>query len=299
VGVLLNPSLGPLLGRLIHRLDYLAAIPDRGWIDRGRNAEQRFQALPSFLRMMEEASRERPVVLHSVGLSICSADLFDEEYAHNMIEWAEMWNAAWISDHLSFSRIGTGHEKNAAITLPVPYDEEVLEMLIPRVRYFTERLACPFLLENNVYYVRYPDQEMTEEEFLNRLCSTSGCGVLLDLHNLYTNSVNHHLRATDYIDRLDLSNVTEIHIAGGMPMLGFHTDSHTGPVIRGVWDLLEYTVPRTPNLRGVTFEFHESSFGAMGVYGVLEQVEQARAIVAYAGKDGARDVAQGIPAGPR
>lgn len=147
------------------------------------------------------------------------------------------------------------------------------------MRFFTERLDRPFLLENNVYYVRYPEQELSEEEFLNELCRRSGCGVLLDLHNLYTNAVNHGFSAEDYLDNLDLANVTEIHIAGGVPMMGFHTDSHTGPVLDAVWELLERAVPPAKNLRGVTFEFHESSYERLGESGILGQIDRARTIV--------------------
>jgi len=172
-------------------------------------------------------------------------------------------------------------------------------LLIPRVRYFTQRLEQPFLLENNVYYFRYPDQDMAEEDFLNALCRETGCGVLLDLHNLHTNAANHGFSAEDYLDRLDLANVVEIHIAGGVPMMGFHTDSHTGPVLEPVWHLLDRALPRAINLRGVTFEFHESSLGRMGEDGVFAQLAHARAILA-AHSTPARafaDVAAGIPAG--
>ena len=137
----------------------------------------------------------------------------------------------------------------------------------------------PFLLENNVCYFRYPGQEFTEERFLNELCDRSGCGVLLDLHNLHTNAVNHGFNATTYLRDLNMDHVVEIHIAGGVSMMGFHTDSHTGPVAEPVWQLLEQTVPRASNLRGVTFEFHESSYGVLGEGGILEQIDRARNIV--------------------
>ncbi len=273
----------PFIERFLHRLDYLAAIPDRGWVDRGPGSPERFQMLPQAKALLEQAARERPIVLHGIGLSICSAEFFDEGYARNLADWADRLNSPWISDHLSFSRVGTGHEVNAAITLPVPYDLEVLDLLVPRVRFFTDASRRPFLLENNVYYFRYAGQEFTEEEFLNQLCRRSACGVLLDLHNLYTNAVNHGFRANDYLDHLDLANVVEIHIAGGRPMMGFHTDSHTGPVLDDVWVLLEHTIPRTKHLRGVTFEFHESSFALLGESGILEQIDRARAIVSACG----------------
>jgi uncharacterized protein (UPF0276 family) len=299
VGALFNPSIHRMVGRLTRTLDYLAVIPDRVWHDRGRNSPGRFQQVPRQHRWLEQAAGELPIVFHSVGMSICSADIFDEEFANNLMEWAVRFNSPWISEHLSFSRIGAGHEVNAAFNLPVPYDLEMLDLLVPRVQFFTDSLSCPFLLENSVYYVRYPDQDLTEEDFLNRLCARSRCGVLLDLHNVYTNSVNHGLTAADYVDNLDLKNVTEIHIAGGKPMMGFHTDSHTGPVLESVWELLEHTVPRAGNLRGVTFEFHESSFDMMGESGFREQVDRMRAILDRFSESekAVSDVAQGIPAG--
>jgi uncharacterized protein len=279
VGALFNPSMREFIAHCLSSVDYLAVIPDRGWIDHGRGSASRFQMLPQAEALLDRVPGERPVVLHGIGLSICSAEFFDEEYAENLIAWAGKLDSPWISDHLSFSRVGTGHEVNAALTLPVPYDQEVLDLLLPRIEFFTSRLSCPMLLENNVYYFRYPGQEYTEEEFLNELCRRSGCGVLLDLHNLYTNAVNHGFSANQYLANLDLANVKEIHIAGGRPMMGFHTDSHTGPVLDPVWVLLESTVPMAPNLRGVTFEFHESSFGLLGEAGILEQIERARAIL--------------------
>jgi uncharacterized protein len=124
--------------------------------------------------------------------------------------------------------------------------------------------------------------------------------VLLDLHNIYTNALNHGLSAEDYVNNLDLSNVKEIHIAGGSTMMGFHADSHNGPVLEGVWGLLERVVPRARNLRGVTFEFHESSFDTMGERGFREQIDKARAVLdrCCASEEVAPNVAPGIPTSP-
>lgn len=279
IGVLLNPSMYQFVESSLHCLDYIAVIPDRTWIDKGVGSPERFRVLPLSASVLEQVSRRLPIVLHGIGLSICSEELFDREYAQNLIAWANRLHSPWISEHLSFSRIGTGHEVHSAIALPVPYDREVLDLLIPRVQLFSESLHCKFLLENSVYYFRYPEQEYSEEVFLNELCNLSECRVLLDLHNLYTNSINHGFDPLAYLAALNLSNVIEIHIAGGTPMMGFHTDSHTGPVLDGVWNLLEHAIPRAVNLRGVTFEFHESSFRLLGEAGILEQVDRARSVV--------------------
>ena len=279
MGALLNPSLSGFIGRLLGCLDYLAVVPDPAWVDRGIGSSPRFQVISSLRAEIDAASRRRPVVLHGIGLSICSAEIFDEAYALNLIDWAKRLDAPWLSEHLAFSRVGTGHEVNSAVLLPPPYDTEMLDLLVPRIRFFADRLGRPFLLENSVAYFRYPRQDFTEEVFLNELCRRSGCGMLLDLHNLYTNAINHAFDAADYLNALDLSNVVEIHVAGGVPMMGLHTDSHTGPVLDAVWRLLERVVERAANLRGVTFEFHESSFGRMGESGITAQLDQTRAIL--------------------
>jgi len=220
--------------------------------------------------------------MHCIGLSICSADVFDEEYLSRLAQWRVRHDCLWISEHLSFSRSMSGHESNAAVALPIPYDRDVLDLVSHRVRTAQARLGCPFLLENSVNYFTFPHQDMTETEFLNQLTLDTGCHLLLDLHNVFTNSINHRFDARSFLASLDLTRVLEIHIAGGSSMMGFHIDSHTGPVPEGVWQLLDFVVPRAPALQGVTFEFHESSWPLLRDHGVLAQLDRARGVLAAA-----------------
>ena len=277
--MLFNPALAEFVRSHGTALDHLAVIPDRGWIDHGRGAAPRFEELAAVTQVLDEAAASLPLVMHSIGMSICSADLFDEGYVEQLAAWRARYECLWASDHLSFTRFGQGHdEANAAVALPVPYDREMLELVASRARAARERLGCAFLLENNVSYIRFPEEEMTEAEFLNRLANESGCSLLLDLHNVYTNARNHGTDAREFLGALDADKVIEIHVAGGDEMMGFHTDSHAGPVPEEVWELLE-SVARLPALRGVTFEFHESSWPLLHDEGVLAQVERARAIL--------------------
>jgi uncharacterized protein (UPF0276 family) len=282
VGVLFNPALADFVAEQTGTLDYLAVIPDRFWIDKGMGTPTRFEETASGEAVLAQAALSLPVVFHGIGLSICSAGVFDTGYLSQLARWRKRYNSPWISEHLSFSRIGAGHETNAGVALPVPYDCEILDLLQPRIEAALDILGCPFLLENNVAYFTFPQQEFSEPEFLNALSRRSGCHLLLDLHNVYTNSRNHGFDAKAFLDGLDLTRVVEIHIAGGSEMMGFYTDSHTGPVAEPVWDLLSYVVPRSPNLRGVTFEFHESTWPMLRTEGVLRQIERARSVVATA-----------------
>jgi len=278
--VLFNPALTEFVRTHSQSFDYLALIPDRSWVDRGLGSSARFEKLPEVYKIFHEVSLSMPVVMHCIGLSICSADSFDEEYLSHLVQWQDRHNCVWVGEHLSFSRIGYEHESNAAVALPIPYDADMLDLVVRRVRMVQPRLNCPFLLENNVNFVTFPQQEMTEAEFLNQLTLQTGCHLLLDLHNVYTNAINHRFDARSFLASLDLTRVLEIHIAGGSSMMGFHIDSHTGPVPEGVWQLLDFVVPRAAGLQGVTFEFHESSWPLLRDEGVLSQLKRARAVLA-------------------
>lgn len=282
VGVLFNPALTEFVCTYTDRLDYLSVIPDRSWVDHGPGSSPRFEELPEVYRVLRDVSRTLPMVMHCIGLSICSADVFDEEYLARLAHWRARHDCLWTGEHLSFSRSGAGHERNAAVALPVPHDREMLDLLVPRVRAVQDIIGCPFLLENNVRYFTFPGQEMTEAEFLNQLTRDTGCHLLLDLHNVYTNATNHGFDARTFLSALDLSRVMEIHVAGGTSLMGFHIDSHSGPTLQGVWELLEFVAPRATALRGVTFEFHESSWPLLRDEGVLAELERVRAVLAGA-----------------
>lgn len=279
VGLLFNPALSDFLRDDGEQLDHLAIIPDRAWIDHGRDRIPRFEDLPGPLAPVERAARQLPIVMHAIGLSILSADSFDTAYLDQLARWRDRLDCAWVSEHLSFTRAGTGHGTHAALALAMPYDLEVLELLVPRVRAAQQVLGVPFLLENAVAYVDYGDDEMAEPEFFNALMAETNCGMLLDLHNLYTNAHNGRCDSIEYLSRLNMAGVREIHIAGGDEMMGMHTDSHAGPVHPGVWPLLEFVLPRTPHLRAVTFEFHEGSWPLLHREGVLEQLATVRRLV--------------------
>jgi uncharacterized protein (UPF0276 family) len=186
----------------------------------------------------------------------------------------------WHSDHLSFLKLPTKgpHDHNAGIAVPVPYDKEYLQMIGKKIDFIRDTIDIPFLLENNVYFVEYVDQDYTETEFVNKLVNDHHCNILLDIHNLYANSINQKIKAKTYIDELDMTAVTEMHIAGGNEMNGFYMDSHAGPCPDEVWELLDYAVEKATNLRGVTFEFHESYFPLLKFDGLNRQIALARNI---------------------
>jgi uncharacterized protein (UPF0276 family) len=278
VGVLLNPALHRFVDEHLDAVDYVALIPDSCWIDRGIGMPARHEELEDAMAVVDSLAGRIPLVAHSTGLSIGSAKGFDVGHVAQIARWHKRYDFAWHSDHLAFVRVaGVGaHDVHAGLAVPVPYDEEVLALLIERVRTIREAVATPFLLENNVFYVDLPEQDMTEPKFLNRLAAESGCGLLLDVHNVYTNARNHGFDAAAFIAELDLDHVVEVHIAGGSELFGVYVDSHSGACPEPVWELLAQVVAGSPNLCGVTFEFDDTSWPLLRTDGLLAELDRAR-----------------------
>lgn len=250
------------------------------WTDRGPSAPDRFVELDTWIELLDWASVRFPLVAHSIGLSIGSAEFSDDAYVEQLARWHQRYGFLWHSDHLSFAQVrsASGHDQHAGMAVPFPFDYDVLEMIVARIRGLCPRFPSPFLVENSVAYLTFSDEDMTEPEFLNALVRDTGCALLLDLHNLYTNARNHNFDPSSFVRALNLDAVAEVHVAGGAEFAGMYTDSHAGPCPEPVWLLLEEVMPRAPNLKGVTFEFHDSYFPRFGAGGVRAELARARDI---------------------
>lgn len=282
VGVMYNPSLPEFLRTELDAIDFLEITPDMFWTNRGPGDTPQYEELESWVEVLDWIVERRPVVAHNIGLSIGNAGNFDLGYVEHIESWRKRYGFPWHSDHLSYAEVtGTdGHTHNAGVALPVPCDRDVLEMMVERVKRVQEIVPIPFLLENSVYFVLFGDQDMTETQFLNELTEQTGCGLLLDIHNLYANARNHKFDAFEYLKELDLTKVVETHIAGGSEFAGMYTDSHSGPCPQAVWDLLEAVASQAPGLKAITFEFHDSYYPLLGPSGIREQLQRAQTIFA-------------------
>jgi len=275
---LYNQALPDFLRSDLDLLDYIEVIPDMFWTDQGPGQIPRYVELESWVEILDWLAQRRPVVGHNIGLSIGSAGRFDAAYVEQIARWHQRYRCPWHSDHLSFVTVSgaNGHDHNAGLAVPVSYDEDVLDLIAERVQYVQRIIPTMFLLENNVYYVEIPEQDMGEPQFLNRLTAKTGCGLLLDVHNLYANARNHSFDPSVFLDELDLTRVVEVHVAGGNELAGMYTDSHAGPCPEPVWQLLDQVVARATNLCGITFEFHDSYYPLLKEDGIRAQLRRAR-----------------------
>jgi uncharacterized protein (UPF0276 family) len=186
--------------------------------------------------------RERyPVVLHGVSLSIGSTDPLDQAYLDRLRALAARVEPAWVSDHLCWAGVG-GHF--AHDLLPLPYTEEALAHVARRVAQVQDHLGQPIALENVSSYVTFHASAMPEWEFLAEVARRSGCGILLDVNNIYVSARNHGFDPRAYLAGIPVEKVWQFHLAGHSDKGSFLLDTHDHPVADAVWDLYGDAVRR-------------------------------------------------------
>lgn len=275
VGLLYNPAVPLVLNAMGARVDFVEVIPDRLWYDFGVEARNRFSHAQVAIEELRRYANDRRVLGHGIGLSLPSAMPLDEGLLDEVVASHRDLKYQWYSEHLSMFLVPDGSIPNAqaGMGLPVVLDEETLELVGGKVRQLGEVLERPILLENSTIFSAIPEPDMSEPAFFNRLHAETGCGMLLDLHNLYANTLNLGISADDYLSEIDPEIVMEIHLAGGDWLKGHYTDSHSRKTPSPVWKWAQEWAPRFPNLSAITFEYHESYHKRLGLAGIAEEIE--------------------------
>ncbi len=227
-----------------HFREVLATRPDIGFFE--VHAENYMVDGGPFHHFLGRIGALYPLSLHGVGLSIGGVDPPDEAHLDRLAELVARYEPAAFSEHLAWSGHGEFFFNDL---LPVPYDRATLERVCRHIDRVQERLGRPMLLENPSTYLEFESSTMSEPQFLREIVQRTGCGLLLDVNNLYVSCTNHGRDAWAALNELPLHEVREIHIAGfandvdasGAPLL---IDSHGSPVDEAVWSLYADVVAR-------------------------------------------------------
>ena len=190
---------------------------------------------------LERARHLYPLSLHGVGLSLGSSDEINKSHLEALDRLIRRYEPFLVSEHLCWSSIG-GRYMNEL--LPLPYTEEALTHVCRRVDRVQTRLGRRILVENIAAYIRFRHSTIPETEFLTELSKRTGCGLLLDVNNVYVNAVNHGFDPTEYIDAVTADSVEEIHLAGFDETEDGLIDTHGRLVQEPVWALYRYTIRR-------------------------------------------------------
>jgi uncharacterized protein (UPF0276 family) len=193
------------------------------------------------LQVLEAVRRRYPVALHGVSLSIGSADPLNQTYLERLKALSDRIQPVSVSDHLCWTGVSG---ENLHDLLPLPHTEETITHVVSRVQQVQEFLGRRILLENISTYVTYRHSEMPEWEFLVQIAKRSGCGLLLDLNNIYVNARNHQFSPFEYLRAIPGEFVEQFHLAGHTDMGGYLFDTHSRPVIDEVWALYREALTR-------------------------------------------------------
>ncbi|HEY3669221.1 MAG TPA: DUF692 domain-containing protein, partial [Polyangiaceae bacterium] len=194
------------------------------------------------LDFLDQIAERYPVVMHGVSMSIGSTDPLDHEYLTELRALRDRCKARWVSDHLCWTGVAG---KNTHDLLPMPYTEEALKHVVDRVRQVQDFLGSPLALENPSSYAEFAADSMREWEFLGRLAEEADCALLLDVNNVYVSSKNHGFDPLTYLNAIPFERVVQFHVAGHTDHGTHIIDSHIGPVIDPVWQLLAAAHRRT------------------------------------------------------
>jgi uncharacterized protein (UPF0276 family) len=189
---------------------------------------------------------DHAVSLHGVCMSIGGSQPLDRDHLGRFAALVERYEPALVSEHLAWSTHATTFFNDL---LPLPYPAATLDHVVDHIVEVQDAIRRPILLENPATYVVFPESTYGETDFLREVVRRSGCGLLLDVANVFVSASNHGFAAEGYLADFPLGHVGEIHLAGhkvqaddeGEPLL---IDSHDGPVPDPVWELYEHVIAR-------------------------------------------------------
>ena len=249
------------------RVDWLEILSENYLVDGGRP-----------LWMLDRMAERWPMAMHGVSLDIGGCDPLDRDYLHALGRLARRVRPRVVSDHLCWTRQGGVQFHDL---LPLPQNDDTVLHVAARVRQVQDILGMPLLLENVSSYLRFGDDTLDEAQFLSAIVAESGCGLLLDVNNVFVNAHNHGFDAVAFLDRLPPAAVGQMHLAGHSEDArgsGLLIDTHDAAVPNGVWSLYADAVRRFGNVPAmIERDDHIPPLDAL-----LAELDMARAVSAGA-----------------
>jgi len=224
-----------------HYNEILEDQPPLGWFEVHTENYMGEGGAPHFY--LEKIRRDYPLSLHGVGLSLGTDGELDKDHLNKIKKVVDRYQPGLVSEHISWS-IQENHYLNDL--LPLPYTEESLKIVCDHIDQMQAHLRRQILVENPSTYLQFKMSNMEEPEFLNEVTSRTGCGLLLDVNNIYVSCENHGWHAKDYIKKIRPSSVGEYHLAGHaikkVKGRTLRIDDHGSNISRDVWALFEYSL---------------------------------------------------------
>jgi uncharacterized protein (UPF0276 family) len=237
---------------------------------------ENFFDIPERLDFLEELSKtDLPVLIHAVGLSLATDEPLKSAHLDRVLSVADKVNAVGLSEHLSMTEAGG---IDIGQLTPISWSIESADVVIRKIEQIQRCCSLPFALEHVAYRFFFPQTELSEPDFINRILDRTGCGLILDLNNLYCNAKNANYDPHIWLEQIRLESVTTIHLAGGFQSLdGTYQDGHNCAVPDPVWNLLDYVLGRiTPQSIIV-----ERTGNYPGIDALLAEIQRAESALRF------------------
>lgn len=251
--------IGSLADRLPPQVGFLEVAPEN-WLDVGGQHGRRFRSV----------TERMPMVCHGLSLNLGGPAPLDESFLQRLKQFLDTHGIRCYSEHLSYCA-DDGHLYDL---MPIPFTTDAVRHVAARIRRVQDILGRRLAVENISYYAA-PGREMTESAFINAVISEADCDLLLDVNNVYVNSINHGYDAREFLLSMPAARIAYAHIAGHyVEAEDLRIDTHGADVIDPVWELLDFAYARL----GVFPTLLERDFHIPPLAELLKEVDQ---IIAY------------------
>jgi len=249
-------KLDEMLENVLEPVNFMEVAPEN-WINVGGTFGKKFR----------QFTEKYDFVCHGLSLSIGSPSPLDEDFVKDVAQFIKTHNIKHYSEHLTYCS-DDGHLYDL---LPIPFTEEAVHYVAERIRRVQDILQQEISMENASYYTPAPGKEMEEIEFINAVLEEADCGLLLDVNNIYVNSINHRYDPIEFLKQLPAKRIRYAHIAGHYNEdKDLIVDTHGADVIDPVWDILDKAYDHF----GVFPTLLERDFNIPPVPELLDEVKQ-------------------------
>lgn len=247
-GIGFRPELKPFIFLNRDKIGFLEVIADH-YID----------VPEAKLRELDLLKDHFTIIPHGIGLSLGTAQGLNREYVRKLSALIRRIDPPYWSEHISYTQAHSYHIGHLA---PIVYNQEFLEVMQTNITCVKNEIGQPLILENITYHVDLPGREMDDAEFLNTLTNLTGCGLLLDLTNLFINSFNFGFDPYAFLNKIDSSKIIQLHYVGFEEETRPVTDAHASATQPEIFALMEYLfskhVPKADLLeRDDRYEFQQ------------------------------------------
>jgi uncharacterized protein len=270
VGITYSSSIEPLLRSHPQLFDVLEIEPQTTWI-RTPGFPAKYRSNQAVLEHLFDLPGRK--LIHSVGIPVGGTRRPEPAQISLLRETIEYFDSPWASDHLSFNQTP---EFATGFFLPPRQTVEGVRTVTTSIQDMQKALHVPFCVETGANYLRMRPEELPDGTFVAQVVESANCGLLLDLHNVFTSSLNGRQPIDEFLAQIPLERVFEVHLAGGMEMDGFYLDAHSGAIPDPLYAVAERLIPLLPNLGAIIFEIFPSFVPVVGLDLVREQMERLR-----------------------